>query len=168
NSLDDAMARQRLARWAGYYYGDRTKGAALSRFASAIEQVISGRDQAVEMREYPSASGRRVPANAAPEVGRPPKPAAGAAARGVTCAARSIKGAGRGMADVGAQYQGESKLIDSRDSAMKRRRSEILVSTMAGPQDIGLLLDWLPTLELVNRTHSVAILTGNQRTYDRL
>ncbi|WP_262778387.1 CDP-glycerol glycerophosphotransferase family protein [Brevibacterium permense] len=168
NLLDDAMEREKLARWADYYYGDRTKGASLSRFASAIEQVISERDQAVEMRQNPSNSGCPVSANAAPEVGRPPKPAARAAMRGVTFAARSIRFAGNGMANLVAQYQGESKLIDSRDSAMKRRRSEILVSTMAGPQDIGLLLDWLPALELVNRTHSVAILTGNQRTYDRL
>src|SRR5699024_3848497 len=69
---------------------------------------------------------------------------------------------------MAAESRAESQIINTLDSAMAKRQAEVLVSTMAGPHDIDPIIDWLPALERLNRKHSLSLLTGNARTFERL
>ncbi|SDS78362.1 CDP-Glycerol:Poly(glycerophosphate) glycerophosphotransferase [Brevibacterium sandarakinum] len=167
--LGNEGAREAIASWADYYYGDRSPGRSLDRFVAAVDYVIDERDQATGhdsratdgLEERVSSEGR---GNTRPQRSALKQKAA----QGLTFAYRSIDFATTGVANLVAQYRGEAHSIDLEDSAMKLRSTDVLVSTMAGPHDIDPLIDWLPTLERLSRHYSLTLLAGNQRAFDRL
>lgn len=166
--LADATERRRLTSWADYYYGDRTPGSSLNRFVTAIDHVIKERDQ-VCTKSLDSMNPSAQSQQPAPGTRtRQTAPLQQRAAKGANFIYRSFDFATTGIANLAAQTRGESRSVDKLVSAMKFRPSEVLVSTMAGPHDIDQLIDWIPALERLNRRHTVALLAGNQRTYDRL
>lgn len=164
--IEDQNERAKLTSWADYYYGDRSPGSSLVRFVTAVDQVIAERDRAFERSSSPAEPGSRETQDKA--IDRQQPSWMQAASKGLKFLNRSFDFATTGVANLVAQYRGEAHLVDTQDSAMKRRNTDILVSTMAGPSDVDLLIDWLPALERVNRTSSLTLLTGNQRTYERL
>lgn len=164
--LHDDEERERLSAWADFYYGDRTPGASLARFVHAVEHVIGERDRAVKVADPVGGQ-----LNGRPKGGttvRRHQSVLKSASRGLTFIGRSFDFALTGIANMAAQSRVDSHFINSPDSAMTGRGSEILVSTMAGPHDINLIIEWLPSLERLNKSHSVALLAGNHRTYEKL
>lgn len=163
--LNDDEERERLSAWADFYYGDRTPGASLARFVHAVEQVIEERDRAVRVADPVGVqlNGRLKGGTTV----RQPS-ALKSVSRGLKFIGRSFDFAATGIANMAAQSRMDSRLINTSDSAMTLRGAEILVSTMAGPHDINLIIEWLPSLERLNKSHSVALLAGNHRTYEKL
>lgn len=165
--LDNTEEKDRLAAWADYYYGDRTRGCSLFRFVEAVEHVIGERDNAMssaadvadDVQTYRQRSSRARKQRLA---------ALAALAQGLTFVHRSVGFAATGIANMIAQSRADSNFASTPASAITKRHSDVLVSTMAGPHDIESIIDWLPALEYLNRNHPTSILVGNQRTYEKL
>ena len=167
--LSDEGTKSHMTSWADYHYGDRTRGSSLNRFHLAVQSVLEEQNRAVgrtgsdadtHQTDDSHSSGQTPLQNS--------RSLRALAARGLTFIRRSIEFATTGIANLAAQSRAESQIEGTTQSAMKDRRAEILVSTMAGPHDIEPIIEWLPALEALNRRHSVSILTGNQRTYEKL
>lgn len=161
--LSNEDEKARLASWADYYYGNRAPGSSLDRFVAAVDYVIDDRtpNNAVAEDSHSARPANDRPVRRRQSLGKK-------ATRGLSFAQRSIDFAATGIANMAAQSRAESLSVDSPASAMMGRHADILVSTMAGPHDIDSIIDWLPSLERLNRSHSLSLLAGNQRTYDRL
>lgn len=159
--LDNAEEKKRLTSWADYYYGDRTRGSSLIRFAEAVEQVIEERDHAVADDSHTDQHGSRRVRHQRPSTFT-------TLARGVTFAHRSLDFATTGIANLIAQSRADACSASTPASAATKRHSAVLVSTMAGPHDIDSIIDWLPALEHLNRNYPTSLLVGNQRTYEKL
>lgn len=165
--LDNTEEKMHLASWADYYYGDRTRGRSLHRFAKAIELVIEERDRAMtSVADFDDDAQTVRPGNS--HAGQQRTRAFTALIRGLTFAHRSLNFAATGIANLIAQSHADSYFSSTPASAITKRHSEILVSTMAGPHDIDSIIDWLPSLERLNKSHPLSILVGNLRTYEKL
>ena len=167
--LRDEDAKTRMTSWADYHYGDRTPGSSLDRFARAVQLVLDEHDAAVPEANFETAP-RKLhgsPHRETPLLWHPRRSLA-QAAQGLTFAQRSINFATTGIANMAAQSRAESQTVGTSTSALKNRTAEILVSTMAGPHDIETIVDWLPSLEKLNHHHSLALLAGNQRSFEKL
>lgn len=165
--LSDEYQKKRLSSWADYYYGDRTPGSSLTRFVNAVESVIEERDRITKSSGIATSETHAIPTHTDSEL-QEHKSLRNSAAHGVTFVRRSFDFALTGIANMAAQSRAESQIIDTPDSAMAKRHTEVLVSTMAGPHDIDSIIDWLPALERLNRTHPLSLLAGNPRSYERL
>lgn len=167
--LADDKERDSIASWADHYYGDRSPGRSLARFVAAVDRVIDERDRATGQVPR-SPVGLKTSVSPERTNSTPPQRSVlkHKTVQGLTFVYRSFDFATTGFANLVAQYRGEVHSIDLKDSAMKLRSTDVLVSTMAGPHDIDPLIDWLPALERLSRQYSMTLLAGNQRTFDRL
>ena len=168
--ISDEDLKSHMKSWADYHYGDRARGSSLARFVNAIESVITERDASVAVRKAEDASFQFDGMSGADGVSarQHQRRLPSQAVQGLTFAHRSIDFATTGIANLTAQTRAETQIKGTIVSAMKDRTAEILVSTMAGPNDIASIIEWLPSLEKLNQRHSLALLTGNQRSYEKL
>lgn len=165
--LTDANTRSQMTTWADYHYGDRSAGNSLSRFVGAIDSVISQRDGAISLSDMATGVVQTRPiGNTIGECKREHAPSR--AEQGLTFAKRSFDFATTGIANLAAQSRADTQITGTPQSAVSRRHTDILVSTMAGPHDIDTIVDWVPSLEVLNNHCSVSLLAGNQRTYEKL
>lgn len=158
--LADPSIRAEQNHWSELYYGDRAPGASTARFESAIARTIA------EVDEFTAARGKHDAADSNQfdydEDGEETVPTPG------STVARYAHTAGTMVANQYSRFLHDDAVARSLDGAITGRQATILVTCMAHPRNLGNLIAWLPTLEAVNRTHSVAILTGNLRTYQAL
>src|SRR5699024_11810878 len=59
----------------------------------------------------------------------------------------------------------QSLVAHSVNVAEYHQQSPIVVTAMGNPEDLESLVDWLPALELTNRSERVTIVVGNLHTY---
>lgn len=166
--LSDGYQKKLLSTWADYYYGDRTPGSSLARFVNAIETVVEERTRYAKAPDVASNACLTITAGNANQPVSARSSFQNSAVQGATFLRRSFAFATAGIANLAAQSRADSQILDTIYSAMAKRPAEILVSTMAGPHDIDSIIEWLPSLEVLNRTHPLALLAGNPRSYERL
>lgn len=168
-TMSDGERNRALQRWADFYYGDRTPGASLHRFTSAIDRVIAERETALaDGGRQPSLSigsdpGMQAPAGTQRTIGSSLKTKSRA-----TRWARYLEVATTNIANVVSRARSQRLAEASGSDLPPVRPAEILVTSMAEPDEIDNLIDWLPALRILNSSHSVALLVGNRRTYDKL
>lgn len=144
--LDDDTSRAQQREWADYYYGDRTPGASMARWIAAIDRVIDERDAAVD-------NARCVDLGTRPrwrdKIGH------------YVSTLETIV--------VGQLSPAKTAANDRTKLAIAAgRTADVVVASMAPPDDARSLFDWLPALEALHRSASVAIIVGDIRTYQLL
>lgn len=158
--LNNPSVREEQQRWSAYYYGDYSQGSSLARFENAIAHTIE------EIDEFNSKADTD---DSAREATLAYDELLEETTSGTTAPIRHYaKAVGTLVANQYARFRYDSALFHSMTGASTGRKAAIVVTCMAHPRNLDNLIDWLPTLEQINRTSSVAILTGNLRTYRKL
>lgn len=178
-SIIDSILRNEVllktfSEGADYYYGDRRPGASLQRFTDAIDHVLDERDRNLPTRDCR----RRSLSNASPTDRLPasslkpratiirPTAAMKNANTRTTLAVKTISRAARRLlASTLLTSRTQSLVARSVNFAEYHQKSPIFVTAMGNPEDLESLVDWLPALELANRSERVTIIVGNLYAY---
>ena len=170
--LHDEVLMKKFSEGADYYYGDRRPGASLQRFTNAIDYVLDERDRNLPTwdcrpRSLSNASLSRsrhltgsLPKTSATSV----KPAAALKQVNAktTPAVKSLSRVARRLLTTTILTSHTQSLVArSVNVAEYHQQSPIVVTAMGNPEDMGPLVDWLPALELANRSERVTIIVGN-------
>jgi len=172
--MHDEALMKRFSEGADYYYGDRRPGASLQRFADAIEYVLDERE-----RNLPTRGSRPQSLSNTPLVrwssSSPPKTSATTMrptsvvkqvpVKTTTAVKSLFRIARRLLTTTVLATRTQSLVAHSVNVAEYHQQSPIVVTAMGNPEDLESLVDWLPALELTNRSERVTIVVGNLHTY---
>ncbi|WP_193072946.1 CDP-glycerol glycerophosphotransferase family protein [Brevibacterium sp. FME37] len=172
--LHDEVLIKSFSEGADYYYGDRRPGASLQRFTDAIDYVLEEHDRSLPTRDcrhraLSSVSPAR-PFSASPSRTRGTKARLTAAVKQIKAQTmpviKSVSSVGRRLLTTTVLTSRTQSLVArSANVAEYHQQSPIVVTAMGNPEDLAPLVDWLPALELANRSERVTIVVGNPHAY---